>query len=90
MNVIGRLVALLFAGFVLSSIAAAIGARIMKSRMVPIDSPDADEVHLVAIMEPIDFKSTATRFRGGTLDCWYGGGVISSVAARSSCRRAGG
>lgn len=76
MSVIGRLFGLLFAGFVLSSIAAAIGARIMKDRLVRVDSPDADEVHLVAIMEPIDFKSTARSFRGGTLDCWYGGGVV--------------
>jgi hypothetical protein len=76
MSVLGRLFGLLFAGFVLSSIAAAIGARIMKQRIVPIDSPDADEVRLVAIMEPIDFRSTSKSFRGGSLDCWYGGGVI--------------
>jgi hypothetical protein len=76
MTVIGRLLALLFAGFVLSSIAAAIGARIMKQRIVPLDAPDADEVRLVAILEPLDFRSTASSFRGGTLDCWYGGGVV--------------
>jgi hypothetical protein len=22
------------------------------------------------------FHSTATAFRGGTLDCWYGGGIV--------------
>ena len=76
MGMIGRLLGLVFAGFVISSIAAAIGARIMKDRLVPIDSPDADEVRLVAILEPIDFRSTARSFRGGTLDCWYGGGVV--------------
>jgi hypothetical protein len=76
MGVLGRLLGLLFAGFVVSSIAAAIGARVMKNRLVRVDTPEADEVHLVAIMEPIDFRSTATNFRGGTLDCWYGGGVV--------------
>ena len=37
---------------------------------------DADDVRLVAIFEPLSFRSTATRFRGGSVDCWYGGGVI--------------
>ena len=82
MSVIGRLLALVFAGFVLSSIAAAIGARMMKQRIVPLDAPDADEVRLVAILEPLDFRSTSTNFRGGTLDCWYGGGVIDLREAK--------
>jgi hypothetical protein len=82
MGVIGRLLALVFAGFVLSSIAAAIGARMMKQRLVPLDAPDADEVRLVAILEPLDFRSTSTNFRGGTLDCWYGGGVIDLREAK--------
>ncbi len=76
MGVIGRLLALLFAGLILSSIVAAIAARIAKGRIVPQDAPDADEVQLVAILEPLDFHSTASSFRGGTLDCWYGGGVV--------------
>jgi hypothetical protein len=76
MNVTGRILAVLTGGFVLTSIAAAIAARVMKERIIPIDAPDANEVRLAAIFEPIDFRSRANAFRGGTLECWYGGGVI--------------
>ena len=76
MNVIGRLLGLLAAFFAISSIGAAIGAIATKRRIVPIDNPDADEVTLRAIFEPVNFHSTAKNFRGGTLDAWYGGGII--------------
>jgi hypothetical protein len=76
MNSIGRILALLATGFVLTSISAAIAARAMKQRIVRVDAPDANEVTLAAIFEPINFRSTATAFRGGTLDLWYGGGVV--------------
>ena len=33
-------------------------------------------VRLVAIFSPVAFHSTASAFRGGTLDCWYGGGIV--------------
>ena len=76
MNIIGRILAVLTGAFVLTSIAAAIAARAMKQRIVRVDAPDANEVKLAAIFEPINFRSTATAFRGGTLDLWYGGGII--------------
>jgi hypothetical protein len=76
MRVIGRLIALITGGMVLASIVAAIAARSAKQRIVPVAGPDADEVRLTAIFEPMSFRSTATSFRGGTVDCWYGGGVI--------------
>jgi hypothetical protein len=76
MNFIGRILAVLTGGFILASIAAAVAARVMKDRIAPIDAPDANEVTLAAIFEPIDYHSTANAFRGGTLDCWYGGGVV--------------
>lgn len=76
MNAIGRLTAILTGAFALAAIAAAIAARAMKERIVPVDSPDAPEVTLRAIFEPIQFHSTSTMFRGGTLDCWFGGGII--------------
>ena len=47
-----------------------------EANIEPIDAPDADEVRLAAIFEPMSFRSTATAFRGGSVDCWYGGGVI--------------
>ena len=76
MNVIGRLAAILAGAFALTAIGAAIAARSMKERIVPIDAPDAPEVTLRAIFEPVDFRSSSTMFRGGTLDCWFGGGLI--------------
>jgi hypothetical protein len=76
MNVIGRLTAILTGAFALTAIGAAIAARVMKERIIPVDSPDAPEVTLRAIFEPIQFRSTSTMFRGGTLDCWFGGGLI--------------
>jgi hypothetical protein len=76
MNVIGRLIAVFTGGLMVASIIGAIAARAAKQRIVPVDAPDGDEVHLTAIFEPISFRSSAPSFRGGTLDCWYGGGVI--------------
>lgn len=76
MNVIGRILAVLMGGFVLTSISAAIAARVMKQRIVRVDAPDANEVTLAAIFEPINFRSKANAFRGGTVDLWYGGGVV--------------
>jgi hypothetical protein len=76
MNAIGRLLALLASAFALTAIGAAVAARAMKERIVPVDSADAPEVTLRAIFEPISFRSSSTTFRGGTLDCWFGGGVI--------------
>jgi len=76
MRIIGRLLGLAALGLGLSAIAGAIGARAAKRRIVPLDAPDADDVRLVAIFEPLSFRSSAASFRGGTVDCWYGGGVI--------------
>ncbi len=76
MRFIGRLLALLWMGMIVSAIVGTIAARAAKRRIVPIDAPDADEIRLAAIFEPRSFRSTATAFRGGTIDCWYGGGVI--------------
>lgn len=76
MKTIARLIALLWGGLMVTSILGTIAARAAKRRIVRIEDPDADEVRLVAIFEPLSFHSTATSFRGGTLDCWYGGGAV--------------
>lgn len=76
MGVIGRLLALVVTAFAATMIGSAIVARSMKERIVPVDDPDADEVTLVGIFGPIDFRSTASSFRGGTVECWFGGGTI--------------
>lgn len=70
----------IFAGliglFATLAIGAAIAAASRKQQVVPLDDEDANEVRLVAIFSPVAFHSTATAFRGGTLDCWYGGGIV--------------
>jgi hypothetical protein len=73
---IGRLFAILWGGLMVSMAGAAVAALSMKRRVIPSASPDADEVTLVAIFEPIAFESRATSFRGGRAELWYGGGII--------------
>ena len=75
MKIMGR-VGLLTGGLMLASIAGMLAARAAKQHIQTLDEPDADDVRLTAIFEPLSFRSTATQFRGGTVDCWYGGGVI--------------
>ena len=53
-----------------------IGAVLAKRRIVSSADPDADEVVLVAIFESLQYRSAARSFRGGSLECWYGGGVL--------------
>jgi hypothetical protein len=76
MGVIGRILVVVLGAFVATMVGAAVAARMAKERIVPVDDPAADEVTLAAIFGPIDFRSTATSFRGGRLECWYGGGTI--------------
>ena len=72
----GRLIAILWAGLMVAAAGAAVTALSMKRRIVANASPDADEVTLVAIFEPIAFESRATSFRGGRAEFWYGGGIV--------------
>ena len=53
-----------------------IGAILAKRRIVPSADPDADAVVLVAIFESLQYRSAARSFRGGMIECWYGGGVV--------------
>jgi hypothetical protein len=71
-----KLIGGLFGLFALVMGGAAAAALAAKQRIVPNDDPNADEVALVAIFAPIMFRSTSGAFRGGTLDCWYGGGIV--------------
>jgi hypothetical protein len=76
MGIIRRLFTLFWTGMVLAMLAGAIGALLARRRDVPAPAADADEIELRAIFEPLHFQSRATAFRGGTIECWYGGGVI--------------
>jgi hypothetical protein len=76
MRIIRRLFTLFWTGMVLAMVLGAVGALAARRRIVPVPAPDADEIELRAIFEPIHFQSRATGFRGGSIECWYGGGVI--------------
>jgi hypothetical protein len=76
MRVVGRLLALFGIGTVIAAAASAVMAQRAKREFVPLDDPEADEIRIAAIFEPLSFRSTATNFRGGMIECWFGGGVI--------------
>jgi hypothetical protein len=76
MGIIRRLFTLFWVGLVLAMIGGAIGALRARQREVPAPAADADEIELLATFEPLHFQSRASAFRGGTIQCWYGGGVI--------------
>jgi hypothetical protein len=75
-DVIKSLIRLTILGVVGLWVVAVIGAVITKRRFVPIDEPDADDVALGAIFAPLAFRSEATSFRGGTMEIWFGGGIV--------------
>lgn len=76
MKIVGRVIGLVWAGLMVTMAAAAVAALNVRRRIVPKGEPDADDVQLVATFEPILFESTATSFRGGTVDLWFGGGIV--------------
>ncbi len=76
MKALRRLLALFWGGLMVASIVGAVAARAAKRRTVSIEDPGADEVRISAILGPMYFHSTAASFRGGTVDCWYGGGAV--------------
>lgn len=72
---LGRLVAALLIGLFVF-VLAAMGLAFAKRREVVPQAPDADEVDLVASFGPLDYKSTSSAFRGGSVQTWFGGGVV--------------
>src|SRR5512143_2650751 len=76
MGIIRRLFMLFWTGLVLAMIVGAVAALRARQRVVPPPAPEANEIELRAIFEPMHFQSRATGFRGGSIECWYGGGVI--------------
>jgi hypothetical protein len=76
MAVLGRVVGVAAGAFMLLAVAGAAAAAALKSQLRRVDDPEADEIALAAVFAPLYFRSTARSFRGGTIDCWYGGGTI--------------
>ena len=71
-----RIIGLGIAATAAGMVAAAATAHNLKRTLVPTTDRAADEIVAVAIFEPLDFRSTSRNFRGGRLECWYGGGVL--------------
>jgi hypothetical protein len=75
-RVFSRLVRLLFAAMlVLQTVGVAFALR-RKREVSLAPDPASDDVALTSIFGPLDFTSTARAFRGGTLTCLYGGGIL--------------
>jgi hypothetical protein len=71
-----RLVRLLFAAMlVIQTVGLAFALR-RKREVSLAPDPASDDVTLTSIFGPLDFTSTAQAFRGGTLTCLYGGGIL--------------
>ena len=71
-----RILRLVVVGWIVSMVAGAVAALQARRRIGP-DSPEsADDIVASAIFGPLDYHSTATNLRGGTLELWYGGGVL--------------
>jgi hypothetical protein len=65
---------LLFGWFVFV-IGAVVYAKLM-ARDATTPEPDADEIDLVVTFGPLDFRSEASAFRGGSVTTWFGGGTL--------------
>jgi hypothetical protein len=76
MRFIGRLVGRLIGLSVLAGLVTAAAAAVAKGRLVSSGEPDDDQVALVTIFDGLEFVSTASAFRGGSVLCWYGGSSI--------------
>jgi hypothetical protein len=78
LTVARRAVGLIFGGMAVTMVVGAVAALSMRGKLGPSTTTDPadDEIVAVAIFGPLAFRSTARSFRGGTLDCWYGGGAL--------------
>ncbi len=70
-----RLVSFLLLGWFLFMIGAVVYAR-LKGRDSTQPEPDADEIDLVATFGPLEYRSSAGAFRGGSVTTWFGGGTL--------------
>lgn len=70
---IGRLILTALAATQAVGVALAITT---KRRLSPTIDPSSYEVVLAGIFGPLEFTSTASAFKGGTLACLFGGGTV--------------
>jgi len=70
------IIRLVVIGWIASMVAGAVAALQARRRIGPTSPESADDIVASAIFGPLDYHSTATNLRGGTLELWYGGGVL--------------
>ena len=76
MGFLGRLLRLAIVAFIgVMTVSAALAFQ-RKKDAPPRPDPAAEEIDLAAIFEELDFKSEASAFRGGRVECWFGGGTL--------------
>jgi hypothetical protein len=75
MKIILRAISLLLLGWFAFVIGAMVYAAVKRREAVDQD-PRADEVDLVANFGPLEFRSEAEHFKGGTVTTWFGGGSL--------------
>jgi hypothetical protein len=71
-----RIIRLILIGWIASMVVGVVAAVRAKGRVGPTTDESADDIVAKAIFGPLDYHSTATSFRGGTVELWYGGGVL--------------
>jgi hypothetical protein len=79
---IGRLIRLVFGGFMVVLTSMLIAAAVAKQRIASVGTGEDDEIALAAIFEPVEFESHATSFRGGSVLLWFGGGDVDLRGVR--------
>ncbi len=72
---LARVASILLFGWFVFVMGAVIYAK-LKGRKAVDQDPAADEVDLVATFGPLEFKSAAGAFRGGSVTTWFGGGTV--------------
>jgi hypothetical protein len=71
-----RIIRLVFVSWIVGMIVGAVAALQAKRRVGPTTDESADDIVASAIFGPLDYHSTARALRGGTIEMWYGGGVL--------------
>lgn len=75
-RLIRALLGLLFFGWIVAfAWSIALALRIKREAPTPSDA-SADEIDLAVAFDQLEFRSAATQFVGGRLDCVFGGGVV--------------
>ncbi len=71
-----RIIRLVVVGWIVGMVVGAVTALRVRTSAGPDSDESADEIVATAIFGPLAYHSTATGLRGGTLECWYGGGEL--------------